>query len=211
MIFLSIFIFYSQANIAQTMVWRDDISLWTYAVEKSPQQGLPRCELCKAYAEVGQYNKAIEECKTALGVKYDLEGKSIVCNNLGFIYTELNALEMAEFWYKKAIEFRPDYAMAYFNLGYLGIPKEKNLAKIYSREDFPQKKEIFEESVFFLKKAIEFNPHYYKAHYLLGVYYEKLGQKKIAKDHFLNLIGLSGSSKWAEKAKESLNRLGENE
>jgi tetratricopeptide (TPR) repeat protein len=69
-------------------------------------------------------------------------------------------------WYKKAIELKPDYAEAYYNLG-----------TAYGETG------LYDEAIVSLRKAIEIKTDYPEAHGNLGTAYLNRGQKYLAADH----------------------------
>ncbi len=86
-----------------------------------------------------------------------------VFSNYGNILKDLGKLKEAEFYTRKAIEVKPDYADAHYNLGIilndLGKLKEAELA---------------------YRKATDVKPDYAEAHYNLGVILNDLGKLKEA-------------------------------
>lgn len=67
-----------------------------------------------AYADLGQYEEAIDAYRQAIKLNDKL---SKPYNNLGLSYAALNKIEEAIPEFKEAIKLRPDYAEAHYNLG----------------------------------------------------------------------------------------------
>ncbi len=67
-----------------------------------------------AYADLGQYEKAIESYQAAIKLKADLSKPH---NNLGLAYAASGRLEDALAEFKQAVQLRPEYAEAHYNLG----------------------------------------------------------------------------------------------
>jgi len=82
-----------------------------------------------------------------------------VFSNYGIILQGLGKLEETEKWFRKAIEIKPDYAVAHCNLGVL----LNDLGKLQDAE-------------FSYRKAIEFKPDYAEAHSNLGNILKDLGK-----------------------------------
>jgi tetratricopeptide (TPR) repeat protein len=205
--FCAVFLLYYAGCSRQIAVWHDEISLWTDTIKKSPFDGLPHGELCKAYIQRLEFKKAITECNAALDARYDAEGKSIVSNNLGYMYFKLGELDEAKAWYEKALLYRENYAIPNFNLGYVFVLKEEGLAQQSPGQELEERKRLLEEAVVFFDKAIRINPYYYKAYYLAGFSYSKLGNPDMAKKYYLDLIKLDSQGEWAQKALEALKQL----
>ena len=87
-----------------------------------------------------------------------------VFSNYGVILKSLGKLQEAEFSYRKAIEIRPDYAEAHYNLG----NTLKDLGKL-------------QDSEISYRKAIELNPDLAEAHSNLGNILRDLGKLKDAR------------------------------
>lgn len=77
-----------------------------------------------------------------IGKKNNIENPETM-NNLGIVYAKQNKLSASVLLFKKAIELKPDFASAYFNLG-ISLDKIKR---------FDEAKENF-------RKAIKLNPKY---------------------------------------------------
>ena len=86
-----------------------------------------------------------------------------VFSNYGTILNDLGRLEEAEILTQKAIDLKPDYAIAYSNLGniLIGLGKVKQAEKSY-------------------RKAIELKPDFANAHYSLGISLLQRGEQGLA-------------------------------
>jgi len=67
-----------------------------------------------AYADLGQYEKAIESYQEAIKLNADLSKPH---NNLGLAYAASGRLEDALAEFKQAVQLKADYAEAHYNLG----------------------------------------------------------------------------------------------
>ncbi len=117
-------------------------------------------------SQEGDLHWARQEFEFIIGMKDDHGLKPAALLNLGVANFLDGNNQLALQNYKSALELRPDYAEAYFNMG-----------TVYYKEKLVKNAE---ES--FLK-AINLNPEYGRAHYSLGFLY--LEQKKfaLAKQH----------------------------
>ncbi len=86
-----------------------------------------------------------------------------VFSNYGNILKDRRQLKDAEFLYRKAIEFKPDFSQAHYNLGII----LKDLGNLTDAE-------------LSYRKAIKFNPDYADAHLNLGNIFKDLGNFKDA-------------------------------
>jgi tetratricopeptide (TPR) repeat protein len=92
------------------------------------------------YADLKNYEQAIESYKKAIGIKPDYHE---AWNNLGIVYADLKNYEQAMETFQKAIEIKPDKEEAYFNI-----------ACTYSLEKNKEK------ALEYLQQAITLNPKY---------------------------------------------------
>ena len=86
-----------------------------------------------------------------------------VFSNFGAILESVGKLEEAEILFKKAIEVKPNYAVAYSNLGNI----LKNLGRL-------------KEAIISYQKAIEIKPDFVEAYSNLGNIFQELGKLKEA-------------------------------
>jgi Flp pilus assembly protein TadD len=116
-------------------------------------------------------------------------------------------IDEAEKSYKKAIELKPDYAEAHYNLGVMlqNLGRFDEAEKSYKKAielkpDFPEaynnlgatllKLSKIEEAEKSYKKAIELKPDYAEAHYNLGVMLQNLGRFDEAEKSYKKAIEL---------------------
>jgi tetratricopeptide (TPR) repeat protein len=161
--------FYSAGTLHRNRVWQDDVRLWSDAVEKVPDQGLPWTELGMAQTARNDLDGARLSFEKAVAVDYDSEGRSIAYNNLGMIHLRRQDLEKAEGYFKKSIQERQTYPTPYYGLGLIGLER--------SRKDLPreQAKQEGRHAADAFMKAIKLNPTYTKALWGLVQSYVVLG------------------------------------
>lgn len=98
----------------RNFVWKDDLSLWTDTVRKSPDKARPHYNLGVIYQDSGQTDRAIESYQRAISIN-PVHAK--VYNNLGKAYLSKGFVEKAIRYFKLELQVNPDNALAHFNLG----------------------------------------------------------------------------------------------
>jgi tetratricopeptide (TPR) repeat protein len=187
---------YSAGTIARNRIWKDNLSLWSDAVRKSPDSDIPYNNLGRAYFNWGDFDKAIEQYRMSL----DLNPRHVEAhNNLGAALASKGLLTEAEGHFLTALQLRPIYSDAHNNLGILHG----------SRGDLNR-------AVFHFQNALRSRPDFADAHHNLGVTYMSLGSADLAIEQFqaalelapdavnthLNLAGAYESTGLAEEARK---------
>jgi tetratricopeptide (TPR) repeat protein len=149
-------------------VWKDDISLWTDAMIKSPNKARPYGNLGVAYGQVAQWDKAIEYYTKSIEISPIY---SMIYYNRGVAYANLQNWESAIADYNKAIEISPDYAVAHFNRGIAN----SNLGNL-------------EIAISDFSIAIELNPSFTLAYFNRGFAYFNLTKTEEAIDDYSKAI-----------------------
>jgi tetratricopeptide (TPR) repeat protein len=166
-------VLYSAGTIKRNPVWRDNFTLWSDAVKKSPDSYLSQYNLGLAYGGLRKTDEAIVEHKKAIRLKpYSAKAH----NNLGLAYYDMGRMDEAVDEYKKAISLRPGYAGAHNNLG-------------LAYYDLGRMDEAVDE----YKKAISLRPGYAGAHNNLGIAYYDLGRMDEAIGEYKKAISLRPS------------------
>ena len=152
---LVVSLIFSYWTYERAFVWRDKISLWQDAVEKSPHKARPHSNLGSAYGKKDMYDEAISECRKALAIDPN-HAKAYF--NLGLVYEKKDMLEEAIYHYKEAVSKRKGYTKAHYYLGlaYVGTGR-------------------VEEAISEYKKAIASNPNDAALHISLGLAYDEKG------------------------------------
>ncbi len=101
---------WSVATVDRNAVWRDDASLWTDTVAKSPDSAFVRNEMGTVLADRGELDAAVEQYRLAL--RYD-PGYALALSNLGSAYLRLGRPDLAAEQAEKAIAARPGLAQAH--------------------------------------------------------------------------------------------------
>ena len=180
----------SVATYRRNLVWKDDFTLWSDAVAKSPNNARPHVNLGVAYYNRGSKDNAIAEYLKALELKPDAAMAHL---GLGRVYADKGRLHEARKEYKIALELEPDFVQAYNNLGniYL-IQREFSLAV-----------QQYEE-------ALRLNPDNIEVYYNLALAYEEIGSTEAAMKHYRAFIKMAPLEEYRisiERAKRRLQTL----
>lgn len=101
------------ASHARNSLWRDEITLWKDAMQKSPGKPRAHFNLGFAYAAKGRLDEAIGQYETALRLAPDYTDALL---NLGFAYFMKGSPEKAIEHYNAAVKLEPDNAKLHLNL-----------------------------------------------------------------------------------------------
>jgi tetratricopeptide (TPR) repeat protein len=143
-------------------VWKDEITLSTDTIQKSPGKARPYNNRGDALVDQKKYEEALSDFNTALSInpKY-----SMALYNRGNIYEKEKKYEEALADYNAAIRYRPDFDKAFNNRG--------TIYKLINRYD---------EAVVDYSQAISLNPSYTMA-------YNNRGSVYILQNQFPEAIG----------------------
>ena len=103
-----------ERTLAQTRVWENSVTLWTYTLNMSPLSSLAHNNLALVLADQGQTDKALEHLRKAVEIRPDYAHAHY---NLGQVLMQQGELQEAEFHFRRAIEKEPRYAAAQTSLG----------------------------------------------------------------------------------------------
>lgn len=159
---------YAAADIKRSLVWRDDYSLWTDAVEKSPDNANAHYNLAWKLHTMGEKERAVAEYEAALRID---PSKSKARYNLATLYQTLGDNSKAILHYREYTRNNPSNQAAYYNL-----------AMAYQLSgDLPDAIESY-------KEAIRLNPGYEDARYNLAMALEGAGYRNEAIEQFIEVI-----------------------
>ena len=178
----------SIATYQRNMIWKDDLTLWTDVVRKSPNKVRGHHNMAVAYQELGRLDKAIVEYKTALSLKPDDADAHM---NLGLGYQDLGRVDEARQEFKTALALKPDDAdfhnhvgTVFQKQGHLEEAMQEYKTAVALKSDFAeahnnlglvyQKQGHLEEAMQEYKTAMALKPDYADPHNNLGVVYQKL-------------------------------------
>jgi Flp pilus assembly protein TadD len=195
---------YSAGTVSRNAVWRDDLSLFTDTVRKSPDAAIPHNNLGTAYLRQSRLDEAVNEFIGALQLKPDFAEAH---NNLGYAYLEQNRLYEAANEFIVALKLRPDDAEAHNNLGYAYLKQNRLdeavnefIVVLKLRPDYAEvhnnlgdaylKQNRLDEAVNELVTALKLKPDYANAHYNLGDAYLKQNRLDEAANEFIVALRL---------------------
>jgi tetratricopeptide (TPR) repeat protein len=139
-----ILIFYSYATIERNTIFKDDLTLWSDAVKKSPNKIRPKINLIASYHRYGLYHQAIA---TSLELLKREPHNYEIYTKLGVSYMFLGEYEKAIENLRRSIEIKKDDPKAFNNLGV-----------VYSE------KKDFDQAIAEFKQAISLQPNYAEAY-----------------------------------------------
>ena len=112
--FIAIVVVYGIATYQRNFIWKDEVSLWSDVIKKSPYKA-------RAYNEFGMYyytNRLIDEAMPYLQKSLSLNPDfAYAHNNLGLCFLGKGSVDSAIKEFKQAIKARPLYGMYHINLG----------------------------------------------------------------------------------------------
>jgi tetratricopeptide (TPR) repeat protein len=138
-------------------VWRDELTFWEAAMDRSPDQIIPRVNYGEALRKAGRVDEAILHHLAALGpgIESSDRGKAIAASSLASDYIQKGDYTNAEKYLKAALDYDPAAEdQYYYHMGLIYLRKNDTAA-----------------SGDYLRKAVEIDPDNAKAHYLLGAAY----------------------------------------
>lgn len=117
---------------AQTTQWRDSVTLWTWAVQATPNNAVGVVNLADAFRETGEIEKAASAYAQAIQLD-PTDPKAI--NGLGVTLLQLNKPADARPFLEEAVKLEPNNPGYRCNLGYLlgGFGQLEQAAQQYQR------------------------------------------------------------------------------
>jgi tetratricopeptide (TPR) repeat protein len=188
-------------------VWKDELTLWSDVVSKSPQKARGYDSRGNAYNKIGKYEQAFNDFNKAITLQPNY---STAYNNRGNVFNRDGKYKQALEDYTKAIELQPNYASAYSNRGHVNCKLKKyeealnDINKALSlKPNYPvaylNRGVVFngtaqyQQAMDDFNKAIQLQPNYTEAYYNRGVTYGKLAQVDNAIADYSTTIALDSS------------------
>ncbi|MGD0884928.1 MAG: tetratricopeptide repeat protein [Thermodesulfovibrionales bacterium] len=201
---LAVAVVYCIGTVSRNAVWRDDLTLFTDTVRKSPDAALPHDNLGNAYLKQNRLDEAASEFITALKLDPDYAGSHY---NLGTVYLNQNRLDEAVNEFTTALKLDPDVAIAHYNLGIayanqnrLNEAANEFLAAVKLKPDYVKayynlgtvylNQNRLNEAVNEFLTAVKLKPDYAEAHYNLGIAYLNQNRLNEAVNEFLAAVKL---------------------
>jgi tetratricopeptide (TPR) repeat protein len=169
--------------------FQDGLQHYRKALESDPRFTEVHNALGSTYLELGQWDDAIKEFEITLRDLLYLT-PFFVENNLGWAYYKKGDLPRAIEHYKKALSMKPDFGLAYYNLG---------LAYKDSKQT--------EEAIAAMRSAIFQVPNLLDAHLQLGILSFNAGIRDQARKAFEEVVRLAPRSDSARLAQQYLDLL----
>ncbi|MBI5195342.1 MAG: tetratricopeptide repeat protein, partial [Nitrospirae bacterium] len=189
----------SIAAYQRNAVWKDEMSLWTDVVSKSPNKARGYNGIGIAYKKLKQYAKAIEQFQNAAR----LDSKNAEAHyNLGNTYKDLGLIDNAVSEYQTALTIDPYIAEIHFS--FANVLKNKGLIDgaiehykiaIKLQPDFTAAHNYLGFAYYYYKRqineameeyqvALKQDPRNAATHLNLGIVYKSMGHADKAMKHF---------------------------
>ena len=160
LIVLTVVGLYSVRTITRNPVWKDDLTLLTDTVKKSPEAELPHRNLGLVLIGMDRYGEAIEQFRQAVGL---CPKDPFAHKGLADAYAKSGMAKQAEDQYQIATKLNPEGL----------INKATELAN----------KGLIKQAIEQYEKALAIDPNSGIAHYNLGITYAKWGKIDKATEH----------------------------
>jgi len=173
----------------QTILWSDDLKLWSHAVKSGQESALAHNNLGNALMEKGRKLESLEEFKKSLKLDPNYE---LAHASLGFLLFQMSRFDEAEDELRKALAINPLNPIAHNNLGNVLFAKGK-----------------LKESITEYWESMRLDPNYIKTRYNLGDALFSDGKKEEGVLQYRQALTLDKSSTKAQiKLGEMLQQMG---
>ena len=160
-------------NLLNVKKYDEVISKAKRLIKKFPYDYIFYNALGMALMNLGQFDKSLKILDKAI----KLDDKNIhVLNNLGLAHTYLGNYQIANDYYKRTLEIKPDFLNVLINLANL-----------------KEKLNLNSEAIEVLKIALKYYPEDYFLHYTIGTIYQFLGDFKNSHLHYRKSLSINPS------------------
>ena len=160
-------------NLLNVKKYDEVISKAKRLIKKFPYDYIFYNALGMALMNLGQFDKSLKILDKAI----KLDDKNIhVLNNLGLAHTYLGNYQIANEYYKRTLEIKPDFLNVLINLANL-----------------KEKLNLNSEAIEVLKIALKYYPEDYFLHYTIGTIYQFLGDFKNSHLHYRKSLSINPS------------------
>ena len=159
--------------------WRDDLTLWSWAVRKAPLSSTPYTNLALEHVEMGQFDTSRQLAQHALELDPD---NADAWDNLGLAYFHLGEFGSAQEAFAKAVDLQPHNALFWSNLA--GALREQD--------------DLIAAERILLEQSLRLNPILPAAHLNLGLIYLRADRPDLASEHLVNAVRLLPSEQATE-------------
>ena len=204
--FIAVIVINSFLTIKRNTVWKDEITLWSDVIKKSPDKCRPYVNRGKAYILNGNLNKAKADLLKALKLYPDY---SVLQSNLGIVYYKEGKIEDAYKHFSEAIRLntynvkaRYNLGVAYFEQGKIeeAVKEYSDLVNYYLPDDHSVLNNLgkayafqgdYDEAVKHLTRALELNPQNADAHFNLANVLQSRGELNEAMVHYREALKIN--------------------
>ncbi len=175
--------FYSTLAYFRNIVWKDDLTLWSDTVDKSPNKARGYYARGVSYSKRGEYDKAISDFTAALNIEHNYPDAYF---NRANAYSKMGQYDKAISDYTRVLNITPNDKEAYNNraIAYASIGKYIQAIEDFNRaliivSDNPDvyinranayaKIKEYNKAILDLTTALRFEPKYARAYYEMGL------------------------------------------
>jgi tetratricopeptide (TPR) repeat protein len=151
--------------------WRDNLSLWTWAVKRAPRSDTPLANLSLEYTDLGQFQRGAAYAQQAINLTPE---NADAWDNFGLALFRMGEYADAQAAFDKAVSLEPKNAL-YWN----------NLAGSLREQD-----KLAEAAKMLIEQALTLDPNLPSAHLNLGIVYLKADRPDLAAQALQNAINL---------------------
>jgi tetratricopeptide (TPR) repeat protein len=155
----------------QTAYWRDGVTLWTHALDCTPDNFIARNSLGEALAQEGKLEAAMDQFNAAM--EFD-SGSPEIHVNIGTTLFQQGHTKDAIAQFRQALAINPTYPEAHYNLG-SALDRDGEIA----------------EAIDEYREAVRLRPGYAEAHYNLGTSLYRLRRGKEAAAEFSEALKIA--------------------
>lgn len=171
------------ASAVRSQYWANDVSLFSRAVERAPNNEWAQLNYGSALSARGKFADAAPHFVRS----YELKAGWRAADFAGFTYQQTGDLSEAERWFNAALQLDPTLATAWFGLGQIRLLQHR-----------PQ------EAIPYLRKALTLQPDADGVHYEMGVALEQVPEPSAAIEEYKTELQLHPYQTGARKALERL-------
>jgi len=172
-IMILVIIVFGALTYRRNTVWRDEYTLWSDVVAKSPNKARPLNNLGNYLYQQGRYEEAVAVYKRAIASN---PGYPEIYGNLGTILFYLGKPDESVQALRTAISMDSTNARMHYNLGYIWYAEGE-----------------MDNAIAEYQAAIANNPAYTEAYYNLGLAYQSSGEWDRAAGAYRHVVKLSPS------------------